>query len=41
MALIPVRTDLPPVEGAEHALARAAGLAKDIIDCLEALVSEP
>ena len=37
MALIPARTDLLPVEGAGHDLARAAGLAKDIIERLEAL----
>jgi predicted alpha/beta-hydrolase family hydrolase len=37
MALIPACTDLLPVEGAGHDLARAAGLAKDMIDRLEAL----
>jgi len=41
MALIPARTDLLPVEGAGHDLARAAGLARDIIDRLEALTAEP
>jgi predicted alpha/beta-hydrolase family hydrolase len=37
MALIPAPTDLLPVEGAAHELARAPGLARDIIDRLEAL----
>jgi len=38
MALIPARTDLLAVEGAGHDLARAAGLAVDLIARLEALV---
>jgi uncharacterized protein len=38
MALIPARTDLLPVEGAAHDLARAADLATDMIERLEALV---
>ncbi len=37
MALIPARTDLLPVEGAGHDLARAAGLALEIIERLESL----
>jgi uncharacterized protein len=37
MALIPARTDLLPVEGAAHDLSRAAGLARDMMDRLEAL----
>ena len=41
MGLIPARTDLLPVEGAGHDLSRAAGLAKDMIDRLEALAAEP
>ena len=38
MALIPARTDLLPVEGAAHDLARAADLATDMIERLEAMV---
>lgn len=38
MTLIPASTDLLPVEGAGHDLARAADLAVDIIERLEALV---
>jgi predicted alpha/beta-hydrolase family hydrolase len=37
MALIPARTDLLPVEGAGHDLARAAGLANEMIERLEML----
>ena len=37
MSLIPARTDLLAVEGAGHDLARAAGLAVDLIERLEAL----
>lgn len=37
MALIPARTDLLAVEGSGHDLARAAGLAVDLIARLEAL----
>jgi predicted alpha/beta-hydrolase family hydrolase len=37
MALIPAPTGLVPVEGAAHDLARAAGLALEIIERLEAL----
>jgi len=39
MALIPAPTDLLPVEGAGHDLARAADLALDVIARLEALVA--
>jgi hypothetical protein len=35
IALIPARTDLLPVEGAGHDLARAAGLANEMIARLE------
>jgi hypothetical protein len=37
MALIPAATDLLPVEGAAHDLARAADLTIDIIERLQAL----
>lgn len=37
IALIPARTDLLAVEGASHDLARAAGLALELIERLEAL----
>jgi len=37
MGLIPARTDLLAVEGSGHDLARAAGLAVDIIERLEAI----
>jgi uncharacterized protein len=37
MALIPARTDLLAVEGAAHDLSRAAGLAGEIIERLQAL----
>ena len=37
MALIPAPTDLLPVEGAGHSLARAADLAVELIERLEAL----
>jgi predicted alpha/beta-hydrolase family hydrolase len=38
MALIPARTDLLAVEGAGHDLTRAAGLATDMVERLEALM---
>lgn len=38
MSLIPTRTDLLPVEGAGHDLARAADLAVDLIERLQALL---
>ena len=38
MALIPSRTDLLPVEGAGHDLARAAGLANEMIARLESVL---
>ena len=41
MALIPARTDLLPIEDGGHDLSRAAGLARDMIDRLEALRAEP
>lgn len=39
MGLIPARTDLLAVEGAGHDLARAAGLAVDVIERLQTLIS--
>jgi predicted alpha/beta-hydrolase family hydrolase len=41
MDLIPAPTDLLPVEGAGHDLARAAGLAVDLIARLQALGAIP
>jgi predicted alpha/beta-hydrolase family hydrolase len=41
MALIPARTDLLAVEGAGHDLARAAGLANEMIARLEACSTAP
>lgn len=41
MALIPARTDLLPVEGAGHELARAADLANEMMARLEALATAP
>lgn len=41
MALIPARTDLLPVEGAGHDLARAADLANEVMARLEALAPAP
>ena len=41
MALIPAPTDLLPVEGAAHDLARAADLAVELITRLEALLQKP
>jgi predicted alpha/beta-hydrolase family hydrolase len=41
MALIPARTDLLPVEGAGHDLARAADLANEMMTRLNALASTP
>jgi len=41
MALIPARTDLLAVEGAGHDLARAAGLANEVIARLEACAPAP
>lgn len=38
MALIPARTDLLPIEGAGHDLARASGLANEMMARLEACV---
>jgi hypothetical protein len=40
MALIPAPTDLLPVEGAAHDLARAADLAVELITRLEALLQK-
>jgi uncharacterized protein len=40
MALIPAQTDLVPVEGAGHDLSRAAGLALELMERLEALAAQ-
>lgn len=40
MALIPAHTDLLPVEGAAHDLSRAAGLALELMERLEAVAGQ-